>query len=230
MALDTPERIERVAVLDILPTSDYWDRMDRLFSLKIYHWSFLAQPAPFPEKLIAASPIRFLEHTLQSWTAAKTLESFSKEALADNRTWFCDPDRIGATCEDYRAGATVDYDHDRQTRDCGQTIDLPLLALWGDRGIATSVEEPLDVWRQWSPGAEGPPCPAAISCRRKHPRKPARPCWRSSTAEPEMIAASPQEPRFGRTGQFLSLCIPPRKRGRPRAICSQNVSCSFKTI
>jgi haloacetate dehalogenase len=159
MALDSPERIERVAVLDILPTSDYWDRMDRLFSLKIYHWSFLAQPAPFPEKLIAASPVRFLEHTLKSWTAAKTLESFSKEALADNRAWFCDPDRIAATCEDYRAGATVDYDHDRQTRDNGQKIDAPLLALWGDKGIATSVDGPLDIWRDWAQQADGQALP-----------------------------------------------------------------------
>ncbi|PVB63085.1 alpha/beta hydrolase [Labrenzia sp. 011] len=155
LALDHPEAIERLAVLDILPTSDYWDRMDRTFGLKIYHWMFLAQPAPFPEKLIAASPVRFLEHTLASWTGDKTLSCFSAEALAHNRDWFCDPDRISATCEDYRAGATIDYDHDRADLEAGNRIDLPLLALWGDKGIATSVDDPLAAWRIWCPKAIG---------------------------------------------------------------------------
>jgi len=155
MALDNPEAVERVAVLDILPTSDYWDRMDRRFGLKIYHWMFLAQPAPFPEKLIAAAPIRFLEHTLASWTGDKTLQSFSPDALAHNRDWFCDPDRISATCEDYRAGATIDYDHDSADLEAGNKIRKPLLALWGDKGIATSVEDPLAVWRTWCLQAQG---------------------------------------------------------------------------
>ncbi|WP_299811014.1 alpha/beta hydrolase [uncultured Roseibium sp.] len=160
LALDRPEAVERLAVLDILPTSDYWDRMDRQFGLKIYHWMFLAQPAPFPEKLIAASPIRFLEHTLASWTGDKTLSGFSEEALAHNRDWFCQPDRVSATCEDYRAGATVDYQHDRADQEAGNRIHMPLLALWGEKGIANSVEDPLAIWRTWCPEAEG----AALPC------------------------------------------------------------------
>ena len=155
MALDHPERVERLAVLDILPTSDYWDKMDRQFGLKIYHWMFLAQPAPFPEKTIAASPIPFLEHTLRSWTAAKSLSCFTREAMTHNKAWFCDPDRIAATCEDYRAGAHIDDDHDRQSLDQGQKILMPTLVLWGAKGIANSVQSPLDVWRVWSPKAEG---------------------------------------------------------------------------
>jgi len=155
MALDHPERVQRVAVLDILPTCDYWDRMDRFIGLKIYHWTFLAQPAPFPEKLIAASPVRFLVHTLRSWTAAKSLNCFSEAAMAHNRAWFCDPDRISATCEDYRAGAGIDDDHDRQSLQAGQSIVCPLLALWGEQGIATSVESPLEIWRDWCRNAEG---------------------------------------------------------------------------
>lgn len=159
LAMDHPEVVERVAVLDILPTSDYWDRMDRTFGLKIYHWMFLAQPAPFPEKLIAAAPVRFLEHTLASWTADKTLDCFSDDALVHNRDWFCDPDRIAATCEDYRAGAAIDYDHDRADLDAGKKIGRPLLALWGDKGIATSVKNPLEVWKTWCPQAEGATLP-----------------------------------------------------------------------
>lgn len=155
MALDHPDHVSRLAVLDILPTGDYWDRMDRLFGLKIYHWMFLAQAAPFPDKMIAASPIPFLEHTLKSWTAAKSLRCFTADAMMHNRAWFCDPDRIAATCEDYRAGAHIDYDHDRETLDRGQKIQIPTLVLWGDNGIAGSAESPLDSWRVWSPAAEG---------------------------------------------------------------------------
>ena len=160
LALDHPDAVERLAVLDILPTSDYWDRLDRTFGLKIYHWMFLAQPAPVPETLIAASPLWYLEHTLASWTASKTLECFSQEALAHNRDWFCNPDRIAATCEDYRAGATVDYDHDKRDFEASNKIQAPLLALWGDKGIAKSVDDPLAVWRKWCRDVTG----RALSC------------------------------------------------------------------
>ncbi|WFE88973.1 alpha/beta hydrolase [Roseibium porphyridii] len=159
LALDHPHAVSRVAVLDILPTFDYWEKLDRQFGLKVYHWMFLAQPAPFPEKLIAASPVRFLEHTLASWTGNKSLDCFSEEALDDNRAWFRDPDRISATCEDYRAGATIDFEHDSLDHQAGNQILIPLLALWGEKGIATSVESPLDVWRSWCPHAEGQPVP-----------------------------------------------------------------------
>lgn len=160
MALDHPDLVERIAVLDILPTSDYWDRMDRTFGLKVYHWMFLAQPAPFPEDLIAAAAVPFLEHTLASWTAAKSLQCFSQEAMIHNRAWFRVPARIAATCEDYRAGATIDDAHDRQTRAAGQKISMPLLALWGDRGIAASVDDPLAVWRSWSSTVAGAGLPS----------------------------------------------------------------------
>lgn len=155
LALDSPEAVERVAVLDILPTSEYWDRLDRGFGMKIYHWMFLAQAAPFPETLIAADPIRFLDHTLASWTAEKSLDCFAPAALAQTRAWFSDPDRIAATCEDYRAGAGIDYRHDRADLDAGKRLKMPFLALWGSKGIATSVDDPLAVWKTWCPEAQG---------------------------------------------------------------------------
>jgi haloacetate dehalogenase len=160
LALDHPEVLTKVAVLDILPTCDYWDRIDRLFGLKIYHWMFLAQAAPFPENMISAAPVAFLEHTLASWTAAKDLSCFSKEAMAHNRDWFCEPNRVAATCEDYRAGATIDYEHDRADLDAGKKIQPPLLALWGSKGIATSVDDPLEIWRGWSASVAG----TAVAC------------------------------------------------------------------
>jgi haloacetate dehalogenase len=155
MALDMPDRVLGAAVLDILPTFDYWNRLDREFALKIYHWAFLAQPAPFPENMIAADPIAFLEHKLASWSAGKDLSAFSEGALAHTRAWFRDPARIAATCEDYRAGAHIDYSQDAEDRRLNNTIQPPLLALWGEQGIAASIEDPLAVWRSWCPHVKG---------------------------------------------------------------------------
>jgi len=150
LALDHPEKVKKLAVLDILPTYDYWARLDREFALKIYHWAFLAQPAPFPEQLISASAIPFLEHTLASWTGSKSLAAFSPGALNHYRAMFRDPARIAATCEDYRAGATVDVQHDEGNINQGRRISAPVLTLWGATGIAQSGDTPLAVWQRWS--------------------------------------------------------------------------------
>jgi len=149
LALDHPDTVKKLAVLDILPTHDYWQRMDREFALKIYHWAFLAQPAPFPEQLISASAIPFLEHTLASWTASKSLAPFSAGALNHYRAMFADPARVAATCEDYRAGATVDVRHDAEDLAQDRRILAPTLALWGETGIAQSGDTPLTVWQRW---------------------------------------------------------------------------------
>ena len=157
MALDHPGQVDRVAVLDILPTHDYWERMDRKFALKIYHWAFLAQPAPFPETMIAAAADTFLNHTLASWTAGKTLDCFDADALEHYHAFFAQPERIAATCEDYRAGATIDFEHDRSDLEAGNRIQPPLLAVWGQSGIAPAAETPLDVWSRWARSVTGGP-------------------------------------------------------------------------
>lgn len=155
MALDYPERLIRAAVLDILPTYDYWQRMDRSFALKVYHWAFLAQASPFPETLISASAGPFLEHTLASWTASGNLDAFAPKALAHYHDFFCQPERIAATCEDYRAGATIDFEHDEADFDAARKIASPLLALWGQTGIAQAGDTPLKIWQKWADNAQG---------------------------------------------------------------------------
>lgn len=157
MALDHPGSVARLAVLDILPTSDYWAKMDRAFALKIYHWAFLAQPAPFPETLIGAAPDAFLETTLKSWTAAQSLDAFAPDAMASYRRNFTDPARLKAMCDDYRAGAGIDVEHDLASRAAGERITAPTLALWGASGIAQSAETPLDIWRDWCEDVQGEP-------------------------------------------------------------------------
>jgi len=150
MALDHPQNVKKLAVLDILPTFDYWAKMDREFALKVYHWAFLAQQAPFPENLISASAISYLEHTLASWTASKDLSAFSEEALAHYRVAFSNPCRVAASCEDYRAGATIDLEHDSEDREKQRKISCPTLVLWGNAGIASSASTPLDTWQDWA--------------------------------------------------------------------------------
>ena len=147
MALDHADRLTQAAVLDILPTYDYWNRMDRAFALRIYHWAFLAQPHPLPEKLIASDPDAYYTHTLGSWTKAGVDASFDKRALAHYLTALRDPKRIHAACEDYRAGAYADFEQDKADFEAGRRITVPLLALWGGRGIAAGASTPLDTWR-----------------------------------------------------------------------------------
>ncbi len=155
LAFDQPERLERLVTLDIIPTAAMFDGLNGKNALNKYHWLFLAQAAPFPERMIGASALYFLEHTLASWSATKTLAAFDPRALAHYRAAFDEPSRIHATCEDYRAGATLDRDHDEADRAAGNTIAVPMLALWGSAGIPSSGIAPLDIWRQWARDVDG---------------------------------------------------------------------------
>jgi haloacetate dehalogenase len=157
LALDHAAKVERMATLDIVPTYDMWHGMDRNMAMKVWHWPFLAQPAPLPEMLITKAPVDYLEWKLASWTKAKNLSAFDARALDHYRASFSDPLRIHAQCEDYRAGRYADLAHDEADRAAGNTIACPLLALWGGVGIANETGGPLAIWRQWAPLAQGQP-------------------------------------------------------------------------
>jgi len=132
-----------------------WHGMDRNMAMKVWHWPFLAQPAPLPEMLIEKAPVEFLEWKLASWTKAKNLAAFDPRALEHYRLAFSEPARIHAHCEDYRAGFGADLANDEADRAAGNTIACPLLALWGGGGIANETGGPLKIWRQWAPQARG---------------------------------------------------------------------------
>jgi haloacetate dehalogenase len=132
-----------------------WRGMGAARAMAIYHWLFLAQPEPLPETLIGGASREYVDHTLASWTKAKSLEAFDPRALAHYRAFFAEPARIHACCEDYRAGATLDWRYDEADLAAGRTIDIPVLALWGDAGLPAQGENPLDVWRRWAPRAQG---------------------------------------------------------------------------
>lgn len=157
LALDAPGRVERLAVLDIIPTLAMWHGMDRARALQVYHWSFLAQPHPFPEHLIGADPTYFLDWTMADWTATRDLSVFDPRALSHYRAAFSSPDHIRAACEDYRAGATTDLSHDEADLAAGRQIDCALLALWGASGIPSRGASPLEAWAVFAPKRSGAP-------------------------------------------------------------------------
>ena len=123
MALDHPERIAALSVLDIIPTAEHFQRTDMAFAMGYWHWFFLAQPHPLPERLIASDPDAFYLRRGRSM--------FDDEALAEYRRCFTDPDTIHAMCEDYRAGATIDMRLDEEDQKAGRRIACPVQALWG---------------------------------------------------------------------------------------------------
>jgi haloacetate dehalogenase len=150
MALDHPDVVTRLAVLDIVPTGETWARADATFALGYWHWGFLAQPAPLPERLILGDLDGF-------WIAAERLglrpgPRYPAEILAAYRAQLDDPAFVTAMCEDYRAGATIDRAHD----DEGGTIRCPVRALWGGAGVLPRLYgDPLELWRTLAPDITG---------------------------------------------------------------------------
>lgn len=155
MALDEPDRVARLAVLDIIPTLDMWQGMDRHIAMTVYHWPFLAQPHPLPETLIGGNPVFYLDAKLAAWAKTGDLSAFDPEALAQYRLHYAAPETIHATCNDYRAGATFDLEADAADRAAGRRIACPTLALWGEAGIPNETEGPLDTWRAWCDDVRG---------------------------------------------------------------------------
>jgi haloacetate dehalogenase len=152
LALDHPERVTRLAVLDMVPTLETWARMDRRGSLAAYHWLFLAQPPDLPERLIGADPAYYLQWTLDSWAARPG--AFDPTALAEYHRAYRDPAVIHATCEDYRAGATLDVEADAADRG-RRRIACPVLTLWGEHRPQERDWDPITVWRDWASDVRG---------------------------------------------------------------------------
>jgi haloacetate dehalogenase len=157
MALDHPDRVERLATLDIVPTGEVWLRADRDFALGYWHWAFLAQPAPLPERLIGGSPQAFFDlHVRAGMGLGAEPGRYPPEVMDAYRRTFDDPGRVEAMCEDYRAGASLDVVLDDADRDAGRRIACPVLVLWATRGaLPRFYDDVLEVWRPWAPDARG---------------------------------------------------------------------------
>lgn len=147
MALDHPERIVALSVLDIIPTAEHFQRTDMAFAMGYWHWFFLAQPYDLPERLIAGDPDAFYLRRGRSM--------FDEAALAEYRRCFTDPATIHAMCEDYRAGATIDMQLDEFDHKAGRRIACPVLALWGLKNGLERWYDVCAVWRDWADDVQG---------------------------------------------------------------------------
>jgi haloacetate dehalogenase len=153
LTLDYPDKVKKLAILDILPTYQLYDSCDREFATAYYHWFFLIQPYPLPETLIAANSEFFLHSCLNSWS--KVQNPFTEEALAEYCRCFKDAATIHATCEDYRAAASIDLIYDQE--DLDKKITCPVLVLWGKQGIMGRKYDVLGSWQQQANNVQGFP-------------------------------------------------------------------------
>jgi haloacetate dehalogenase len=146
MAVDHPERVERLVTLDIAPTLAMYEKTNLTFATHYFHWFFLIRPFPFPETLIGADPELYLKHTIGGRSAG--LAPFTAEAYAEYLRCLRDPRTIHGLCEDYRASAGLDLDHDREDLAAGRKVRCPMLALWGGNGVVGKVVDPLAEWER----------------------------------------------------------------------------------
>jgi haloacetate dehalogenase len=149
LALDHPEAVERMALLDIVPTSFVYANTDRRLATAYFHWFFLIQPEPLPERLIGGDPLFVLRRFL---SFSGGLDGYAPAALAEYERCFV-PATIHAMCEDYRAGASIDLEHDEA--DSYRKVECPVLILWGARGAVGALYQPLDVWRSFATDVSG---------------------------------------------------------------------------
>jgi haloacetate dehalogenase len=157
MALDHPARVDRLAVLDVVPTETVWDRADARFALGFWPWSLLAQPEPLPERILAAAAEAIVDDALGGWGSPSA--AFPPEVRAAYVQALREPAHAHAICEEYRAAATMDREHDKTDRARGRRIVCPLLALWSAHGALDTwyVEEcgPIALWRAWCDEVQG---------------------------------------------------------------------------
>jgi haloacetate dehalogenase len=145
-ALDHPQRVRRLCVIDIAPTLDMYARTDMDFARAYYHWFHLIQPAPLPETIIGGNAKAYLHAKLGGWGSGG-LGHIEPEALAEYERCFCRLEAIHTACEDYRASAGIDLEHDRASRAQGHKIACDTLVLWGERGVVQRLFKPLELWQ-----------------------------------------------------------------------------------
>ena len=168
LAVDHPQRVKKLCVIDIAPTLDMYAATDFAFARAYYHWFHLVQPAPLPELMIGGNAKAYLHAKLGGW-GSQGMGYIEPEALAEYERCFCDPTpnaqglpaHIHSACEDYRASAGIDLEHDRESRARGGKIACDTLVLWGERGVVNRLFQPLALWQaQCSAKVSGQAVPA----------------------------------------------------------------------
>ena len=153
LAQDHPQAVERMALLDIAPTLAMYEQTSDVFARAYWHWFFLIQPAPLPERLIEADPAAYVRDVMGKRSAG--LAPFDPRALAEYQRCLALPGAAHGICEDYRAAATIDLEHDRFDRDAGNRLALPLMVLWGEQGVVGRCFDPLAEWQRVAADVQG---------------------------------------------------------------------------
>lgn len=146
LAVDHPQRVKKLCVIDIAPTLDMYNATDMAFARAYYHWFHLIQPSPVPETMIGGNPQAYLRTKLGGWGGSGT-GFIEPQALAEYERCFCTPEAIHSACEDYRASAGIDLEHDGASRAKGDKIACDTLVLWGERGVVHRLFKPLELWQ-----------------------------------------------------------------------------------
>jgi haloacetate dehalogenase len=170
LALDHPDAVTHLAVIDIVPTADTFSRADMDFVRAFWVWLFLSSEEPVPERLIAHAPDAIVNHMLDSWSDR---DAFPLDLRAEYIAKFGDPATVHAICEEYRASSTLDREHDEADRGT-RRISCPTLVLWSDTGPFATWYEPLDVWRAWARDVGGGPISAGHFIPEEAPDETAR--------------------------------------------------------
>lgn len=166
-ALDHPARLRKLGIIEIVPTGDFWQAWDADLAMKGYHWTFLAQDHPLPERMIGADPTSYIEWTLAAWTLDKSLKAFSPAALKSYTAQARDPSRLHAMCADYRAGATFDRALDDAEK---RRITAPLHFLWAADGFPAQTGDPAAVWRKWADNVTDASCQSGHFAMEENPQ------------------------------------------------------------
>jgi haloacetate dehalogenase len=153
LAQDHQQAVERMALLDIAPTLAMYEQTSDVFARAYWHWFFLIQPAPLPERLIEADPAAYVRDVMGKRSAG--LAPFDPRALAEYQRCLALPCAAPGICEDYRAAATIDLEHDRVDRDAGRRLALPLMVLWGEQGVVGRCFDPLAEWQRVAADVQG---------------------------------------------------------------------------
>jgi haloacetate dehalogenase len=175
MALDHPARIRRLAVLDILPIETVWERADARLALGYWPWSLLAQPEPLPERILGAAADAIVDNALAQWGSAST--AFPPAVRDEYVQVLRDREHAHAICEEYRAAATIDREHDRIDRAAGRRISCPMLVLWSSQGPLDTwygnEGGPVELWRAWADQVQGHPLPGGHFFPEQEPERTA---------------------------------------------------------
>lgn len=168
LALDWPQAVERMVLLDIAPTLAMYRQTDERFARAYWHWFFLIRPAPLPEALIESNPELYLRSVMGSRSAG--LQPFSEPAMADYLRCLQLPGTARGICEDYRASAGIDLQHDSADMDAGRRLACPLLVLWGEQGTVGQCFEPLEEWRKVASNVRGSALPCGHYIAEQQPQ------------------------------------------------------------